>query len=54
MGGDGTGDSAVDAEYVLVDDGCEGHAVECVVDGVPYSVADVFAESFFALSEEGS
>ena len=50
--GNGTGNTTVDAEDVLIDDGRQGHAVEGLVGGLPHAVSQLVAEPIAALPQE--
>jgi hypothetical protein len=50
--GYGTGNTTVDAEDVLIDDGRQGHPVEGLVGGLPHAISQLVAEPIAALPQE--
>jgi hypothetical protein len=50
---DGARETSVDAEDLMVDDGGQGQAVECLVALLPDVLAHLHAESLLALVQEG-
>jgi len=50
----GTGNATMDAEYVLVNDGRQGHAIEGLVRGLPDAISQLVAEAIPALPKEAA